>query len=158
MSETRQIRAMTLADVDAVLRIECACYSHPWTEDIFRGELANSISRIDLLLLDGKIAGYLCSWFVCGELEIHNVATAPQYQRRGVATSLMEHLFDLMRREGLERAFLEVRESNEGAIALYRHFGFAVSGHRRRYYPDGEDAVLMEWRCKELTTETGKIS
>jgi ribosomal-protein-alanine N-acetyltransferase len=135
---------MALADLEEVVAVENLCYSHPWSAELFRRELDNPLSTVDLLWVDGKLAGYLCSWLVCGELHILNVATAPAFRRRGVAAALLRHLFARSRGQGLERAFLEVRASNAGAIALYRAFGFHPVSRRQRYYPDGEDALIME--------------
>jgi ribosomal-protein-alanine N-acetyltransferase len=71
-----------------------------------------------------------------------NIAVAPESRRRGVATLLMENLFEQAGEDA--RFTLEVRASNSAAIAMYEHFGFRPSGHRRRYYHDnGEDALVM---------------
>lgn len=140
------IRPMTVRDLPQVVAVERLCHAHPWSAELFQRELANPVSTIDLLWFGEKLAGFLCSWLVSGELEILNVATAPACRRRGVAATLLRHAFERARRRGLESAFLEVRVGNTGAIELYRKFGFAVVSRRPRYYADGEDALLMEWR------------
>lgn len=139
------IRAMEAADLERVAVLEQSCHTHPWSLDLFRRELENPFSRIDLLFRDNDLAGYLCSWQVAGELQILNVATAPAFRRCGVARSLMRHVFRRGREEGLEKAFLEVRVGNAAAIALYRSFGFCIIDRRPKYYADGEDALIMEW-------------
>ncbi len=74
-----------------------------------------------------------------------NVAVEPELRRQGIATSLLERLFERADRPGAQYT-LEVRRSNEGALALYERFRFRSAGLRRRYYADnGEDAVVM-WR------------
>jgi ribosomal-protein-alanine N-acetyltransferase len=140
------IRPMTMSDIDRVVAVERLCHAHPWSAELFARELANPISSIDLLWFGETQAGFLCSWMVGGELEILNVATTPACRRRGVAAALMRHVFARARRQGLESAFLEVRAGNAGAIDLYRKFGFTVVSRRPRYYADGEDALLMQWR------------
>jgi ribosomal-protein-alanine N-acetyltransferase len=135
---------MSESDLEAVLAVERLCHSHPWSEGQLRQELENPLASVDLLWLGGDLAGFLCSWLVAGELHIQNVATAPAFRRRGVAAALLRHAFGRARREGCDRALLEVRTGNAGAIALYRAFGFRDLALRRRYYPDGEDALVME--------------
>lgn len=139
-----RIQPMVLADLDEVLSVERACHTHPWSEKQFRAELDNPISRIDLGRGDNQLAGFVCSWFVCGELQILDVATAPAFRRRKVATQLLDHVLARSRSLGMEKAFLEVRVSNRGAMALYEAFGFRRAALRPRYYADGEDAVVME--------------
>lgn len=141
-----QLRDMVSADLPTVVAIEQQCHARPWTLDQFAGELANPLAHIHLCIVGAEIAGYLCFWDVCGEVEIHNVVTAPQWRRQGVAVFLMEHLRLYMQDQHLDCAFLEVRRSNYGAIALYENFLFQVTATRRGYYCDGEDALLMEWR------------
>ena len=138
------IRPMEEKDLAAVLQAEGECHSHPWSAEIFRQELANSVSRPRLLIFDGHLAAYLCAWYLAGELHIHNIATRPSFRRRGLALLLLRALIDECRNGGLERVFLEVRAGNVGAVALYLTFGFSETGRRKGYYPDGEDALLME--------------
>ena len=140
------IRPMAIDDLDQVVAVERLCHAHPWSAELFKRELANPVSSVDLLWFGETLAGFLCSWMVAGELEILNVATAPDCRRRGVAAALLRHVFSRARRQGLESAFLEVRVGNIGAIDLYRKFGFTVVSRRSDYYADGEDALLMQWR------------
>ncbi len=143
-AESFSIRGMTESDLDEVLAVERLCYSHPWTEDHFRNELTNPFAAVDLLITEEGVVGYLCSWYLHGELEILNVATAPPFRRRGVAHALLEHVLGRSRKQALRKGYLEVRAGNLGAIALYEAHGFKVTARRPGYYPDGEDALLME--------------
>ncbi len=138
------IRPMTEADLDQVLTVEQLCHRTPWSEAMFQNELANPLSRIDLLWRGPCLAGFLCAWRVCQELSILNVATAPNMRRSGVARALLEQVLARNLRAGLERALLEVRPSNVAAIALYRSFGFCQIDRRLRYYSDGEDALVLQ--------------
>lgn len=139
------IRTMREDDLDAVVELERRCQAAAWSARLFQEELANPLSTVDLLRIGTALAGYLCSWQVCGELHILNVVIAPELRRRGLAASLLRHVLQRARRDGCTRAFLEVRVGNAGAIALYRAFGFRPTGQRRGYYADGEDALIMEW-------------
>jgi len=145
-SPLSDIRPMAISDLEQVVAVERLCHAHPWAVELFQRELANPVSSVDLLWFGETLAGFLCSWMVADELEILNVATAPACRRRGVAAALMRHVFARAREQGLESAFLEVRIGNIGAISLYRKFGFTVVSRRSRYYADGEDALLMQWR------------
>jgi len=131
------------ADLPHLERIERVSQSHPWSLRQFEQELANPASRIDLYLSGGLPVAFLCSWLIAGELQIQNLATAPEFRRHGIAARLLEHVLARSRGEGFESAWLEVRISNAGAIALYRNYGFADAGVRPRYYADGEDALVM---------------
>lgn len=142
----QHIRPMTTGDLEQVVAVERLCHAHPWSAELFQRELANPVSTIDLFWFGDALAGFLCSWMVGAELEILNVATSPAFRRRGVAAALMRQAFERGRRGGLQSAFLEVRVGNTGAIDLYRRFGFTVVARRPRYYADGEDALLMQWR------------
>jgi ribosomal-protein-alanine N-acetyltransferase len=139
------IRPAQVSDLPALLILERRCYPNPWSEAQFRAELANPHARIDLCRVTGHLAGYHCWWYLFGELHVLNLATAAEWRRRGVAAALLQAALADTRGQGLERAFLEVRAVNAGAIALYHRFGFRITGRRRRYYPDGEDALLLEW-------------
>jgi ribosomal-protein-alanine N-acetyltransferase len=140
-----EIRGMTSDDLEKVLEVERQCHTHPWSADLFRRELENPFARVDLLWFENELCGYLCSWFIQDELHILNVATAPLFRRRGIASALMNHVLARSVKGGMERAFLEVRAGNAGAVALYQSFGFATVSRRQRYYADGEDALVMEF-------------
>jgi [ribosomal protein S18]-alanine N-acetyltransferase len=89
--------------------------------------------------------GYL----VCSRYDtvwhLMNVAVDPVVRREGIATSLLEHLFERADGPGAQYT-LEVRMSNFQAIALYERFGFRPAGHRRGYYHDNKEDALIMWR------------
>lgn len=89
-------------------------------------------------------AAFLVGWHVADELHILNIATAPSARRRGLASALLEQVFAYAAEHRLRILLLEVRRSNEAAIALYRKHGFTIFRVRRGYYEDnGEDAIEM---------------
>ena len=137
------IRTATRADLEALLALEQSCYRYPWSRQQFSDEFDNPVATIEVALVEGQIAGYLCSWLICGELQIQNLATAPDYRRRGIGQMLLEYVMTRCRREELLSAWLEVREDNQAAIKLYTGCGFEVQGRRKKYYQDGEDALLL---------------
>lgn len=137
------IRTITEEDLAAVVAIEQACYPQPWSELQFLQEINNPVSLILVAELGGNIVGFICRWLIVDEMQILNIATAPQAQRKGVAVKLLQAAFDKKTAPVLAAVWLEVRAGNCGAIALYERFGFELSGTRQAYYRDGEDALLM---------------
>lgn len=138
------IRNARADDLDALEALERQCFSVPWTRDMLFCSLPDE--RHELLLACGgdELFGYVGLMSVLDEGYISNVAVAPAYRRRGIASALLDAL--LRRAEEKELAFvsLEVRAGNAPAIALYERFGFAEVGRRRGYYSaPKEDALLM---------------
>lgn len=140
---------MLREDLQEILVLESLSFSEPWTEEMFLYELSSE--RIAELLvaradegLGPRIVGFLCAWIVGGELHINNIAVHPSYRRRQVASQLLEELLGRAQARGVTAGYLEVRASNEAAIALYQCYGFKPIGRRRNYYDrPREDATLM---------------
>lgn len=143
MPDEHLIRPFQTADMSELHAIECSCQSHPWTIPQFEAEYENPVAAIDVYLWDRVVAGFLCSWFIAGELQIQNLATARDFLRKGVAVRLLGHVLERSCRAGMASAWLEVRAKNLPAIELYRKFGFKVMTQRSGYYQDGEDALIM---------------
>jgi ribosomal-protein-alanine N-acetyltransferase len=143
-SETFSIRAMTAGDLASVVDLERRCHVNPWSKQLFEEELSRHQSAVDLLWQSERLVGYICYWRICDELHILNVAVDPAFRRRGLGRLLLSHALKCGCARGCERAILEVRAGNSGAISLYQAFDFTLIGRRTRYYPDGEDALVME--------------
>ena len=139
---------MTEAHVPAIAALEQVCFSDPWSEQSVRSELDNPLS-LWLAALDGEtVAGYVGSQTVLDEADIMNVAVAPGYRRRGIARALLERLQSLLAAQGVHSLTLEVRVSNDAAIALYTSLGYVQVGRRPNYYfKPREDALILrkEW-------------
>jgi ribosomal-protein-alanine N-acetyltransferase len=96
---------------------------------------------------DDGVVGYVCVWEIADEVHVTNIAVHPAHRRRGIARGMLDLLLAESRARDLRLIVLEVRPSNQEAIALYESFGFRVTGRRRGYYYDtGEDALVMETR------------
>jgi ribosomal-protein-alanine N-acetyltransferase len=133
-------------DLDALLALEEAGASHPWTRAHFTAALADAATRV-LVVRDAEGGGLLALGVfqrAADEVEIHDVAVAPRARRRGLARALLGQALGEAARAGARAAFLEVRASNHAARALYARLGFVEAGRRRGYYrePD-EDALLL---------------
>ena len=139
-----QIVPMTAEHIDAVLAIERASAPHPWTRGIFQDELAHRDSRSYFVaLLSAEIVGFGGVLVQVGEAHITNIAVVDRFRRNGIARTLMIRLMAAAVSGSATAATLEVRTSNVGAQRMYHRFGFVPAGVRPRYYPDGEDAVIM---------------
>ena len=139
------VRRLNYADLPQVTAIERRSFPTPWSLAMFVLELSKPSGICLAAFVDRELAGYL----VCSRYDtvwhIMNVSVDPDRRRHGIATTLLTRLFE--RVDDPEAQYtLEVRRSNEGAIALYERLRFRAAGVRRRYYADnGEDAVVM-WR------------
>ena len=146
------IEPATLADLDAIVSIEQACFSAPWTRKMLEAELVgNQFSSFLVARQEGEhpvatcIVGYLCFWVVFEELRIMNVAVTPSARRQGIARHLVIRALDLGREKAATKGLLEVRASNVSARRLYGQVGFREVSIRARYYTHPiEDAILME--------------
>lgn len=142
-----RLEPMTMADLDEVMRIEQAAYAFPWS----RGNVVDSLAAGHLALLlraeHGELLGYVIAMPGFEEVHLLNLTVAPPWQRRGLALHLLEALVQRSRDLRARQIWLEVRPSNERALALYRRYGFVVAGLRRGYYPAAgaarEDAQVM---------------
>jgi len=145
---TTRIRKASFADLPAVTRIEREQFSNPWNREYFGAELANSISQFFVAEAPeaGVLIGYLLFWRLVDELELHKIAIAADWQRRGHASRLLDFFIRSGRSWGSRRALLEVRSSNIPAIRLYEKFAFRLVGRRRDYYNGPvEDALVYEF-------------
>lgn len=140
------VRRMTERDISAALTIleespEAAIWS--------RASLLESASKATAWAaeMEGRVVGILLGRVAADEFEILNLAVGKVHRRRGVATKLASTALEYSRAAGAQHVYLEVRASNEGAIAFYAKMGFRVCGRRPNYYRDpGEDAVLLVLR------------
>lgn len=140
--------------IDAVHSIETAATPDPWSRELFASELTgDGNGRLWLVAEeDGRVVGFGGLLFVVDEAHIMNVAVDPAHQRKGLATTLVSRLLLDAGDRGATGATLEVRVSNMAARNLYKRFGFEEAGRRPRYYPDGEDAMIM-WVHKIYRSE-----
>lgn len=146
--------------LEAVLAIEQVAYSHPWTRGNFVDSMASGYlmqCRVDSA---GTCLGYLVAMPGVQEMHLLNLTVEPAHQRRGHAQAMLGWLCEVARRRGDAMLWLEVRESNLAARALYLRHGFREAGRRRGYYPDRpdrrEDAVVMSLDLKAACVVSGK--
>jgi [ribosomal protein S18]-alanine N-acetyltransferase len=139
------ITSLSYADLPKVIAIERRSFPAPWSLAMFVLELSKPSSICLAAVHEGELIGYLICSRYHTVWHVMNVAIDGKFRRRGVATSLIEHLFSVTDSGG-ERYTLEVRVSNAEAIRMYESFGFRSAGIRRRYYHDNNEDALIMWR------------
>ncbi len=144
-----ELRPLQLRDLAAIEEIERSSYPTPWSRSMFTGEIAKPtsvcIGAFDSLSGE-RLLGYLIVSRYVDAWHVMNVAVATERRRHGIASALLERLFDLTAEDGRRGYTLEVRVSNEGAIKLYERLGFKARGVRRGYYTDNREDALIMWR------------
>jgi [ribosomal protein S18]-alanine N-acetyltransferase len=147
-----QIRRLTYADLPHVIAIERRSFPTPWSLAMFVLELSKPSGICLAAVRRGRIVGYL----VCSRYDtvwhVMNVAVDDRLRREGIATALLDRLFELADRPGAQYT-LEVRLSNQAAIELYEGFAFHSAGLRRGYYHDNREDALIMWRTIEGRAE-----
>ena len=139
-----------------VEEIERASYPTPWSRSMFAAELRKPSSiALGAYLEEGELVGYAFVSRYVDAWHVMNVAVSPAFRRRGIASTLLERLFEVTASDPRRGYTLEVRVSNAEAIRLYERLGFESRGIRRGYYTDNREDALIMWR--EPATE-GKAS
>ena len=142
-----QIRRLTPADTAVaaeIARLEQTCFADPWSENAVRESLSNPIYTFFVATDQERAVGYVGAYTIVGEMQITNVAVAPEARRRGLGDRLIDALIADAARSDVQLITLEVRASNEPAIRLYRKHGFCEVGRRPAFYSHPtEDAILM---------------
>jgi ribosomal-protein-alanine N-acetyltransferase len=147
---TIELRRLGLGDLQGIEEIERRAYPTPWSRSMFAGELAKSSSiclgAFDIDGEDGTLCGYLIVSRYVDAWHVMNVAVDVNRRGRGIATMLLERLFELTEGDARRGYTLEVRVSNATAIALYERLGFEGRGLRRGYYTDNREDALIMWK------------
>lgn len=145
LKDAPQLAAMRETDLDEVLAIEGAVYTHPWTRGNFTDSL-RSAYQCRTWRLGGELLGYFVLMAAAGEAHLLNLSVAASRQRRGHGSALLGEAMRVGRDCGARQMFLEVRPSNRPGQALYERFGFRKIAQRRNYYPacgGREDALVL---------------
>ncbi|WP_047049846.1 ribosomal protein S18-alanine N-acetyltransferase [Vibrio mexicanus] len=142
-----QLTPLTHALLDEVISIEQRAHSHPWAESLLLNLSSRGACHYALLENDA-VVGYFYAQNIVGEVTLLNIAVDPDHQRKGFGKALLEGFLKVCEEAKAESAWLEVRESNVGAYALYELAGFNEVDRRRYYYPTEtgkEDAIIMSY-------------
>ena len=129
--------------IPAIAELEKMCFSSPWSEKAILETMSGESSLFLVATLKEKICGYIGSYSAMDEGYITNVAVNPDFRRQGVGKALVGELIKQGKERRLSFLTLEVRESNEGAIALYSNLGFENVGKRPRFYSNPTEAAYL---------------
>ena len=142
MREELQFVRLGPDDASAVAALEACCFGLPWSEDQFLQTFAQDAFAAYGLKKKELLIAYATVYHTFDELEILNIAVAPEYRRAGHGKCLLGLVLRRASKMGILRSVLEVRPSNIAAIGLYSEYGYRSEGRRKAYYPDtGEDAL-----------------
>ncbi len=140
-------RSWKFEDILKISELEKECFSDPWTYRMFVEGFSSKLFYGVCAVEDGEIVGYACETVLFENAEVDNIAVAESCRRRGVGKKLLKKLETEAKERGARVILLEVRVSNAPAMTMYLKEGFKGIYVRPRYYPDGEDAIVMQ---KEL--------
>ncbi len=138
------VRLVEASDIPGIYAVERACFPDPYPS-VFLDDLMKSYQAQFFVAVDnGEIIGYAVASIGDRYGHVISLAVSPRYRRRRVGTALMSALEAKLTQEGAEEIHLEVRKGNGGAISFYERWGYQPVSEIRRYYPDGEDALVFE--------------
>jgi ribosomal-protein-alanine N-acetyltransferase len=149
------ITPMSLEDIPGVMEIENQSFPIPWSESSFRYELLeNPYSSLFVVRTreHPPVIAFACVWIIDQEMKINNIAVHPRGRSLGVGTRFLRFLLDHAASQGCREVTLEVRPSNDVALALYRTAGFIPVGRRKQYYTDTHEDAIVMWRRLEPRT------
>lgn len=137
---------MNEGDLDAVAALESSVQAFPWSRGNFADSMASGYS-LWVCRVGGDLVGFSVVMTVVDEAHLLNIAVCSRYQGQGYGAHLLQNAMHLAKLTGATKLFLEVRVSNQQAVALYQHFGFRQIAMRKGYYPaviGREDALIFE--------------
>jgi [ribosomal protein S18]-alanine N-acetyltransferase len=143
---TALLRPAIESDLNEVVRIERSCFADPWSEESFRRLLVGHPAIFQVLVVppENRVAGYVIAFALGPDAEVLNIAVEQGFRGKGFAGQMLDVLLIDLGKRGVKAAFLEVRESNTAARALYGSRGFREIGRRKNYYRRPvEDALVM---------------
>lgn len=142
------IDSLKTIHIESILPIEKTCYHDPWNYEHFLYEVHNQHSRSFVSLSQKtEMQGYLVTHQMFDQISILNLAVALNFRKLGIATGLLQYLFNFAKEISVKTIDLEVRKSNMNALSLYRKEHFDITGERKNFYSDGETAIIM---CKKM--------
>jgi ribosomal-protein-alanine N-acetyltransferase len=138
---------MNVTDIEDVIAVEQNAYPFPWTRGNFLDSLDSGYEAWVVRDEDGRLLGYFLMMHAVEEVHLLNITVRPDRQGQGLGRKLLDKLIGLARDAGMHAVLLEVRPSNNHALMVYHHLGFAQIGQRKNYYPAAgagrEDAIVM---------------
>ena len=136
------IRIAKLADIEQIYSIEKKTFEYPWKKSQFLDDLKKTHTKNWVWTENNRILAYLFGYLIIDEYHLHNIAVSNEYRKKGIALKLMEKMLNFAKENKVKAVYLEVSSSNLLACKLYEKKGFVAQGIRKKYYPNGDDALL----------------
>lgn len=144
------VRSATLHDLPRIMELEILSYKNPWNERMMHDEIAvNSHAHVMVLEHQDVIIGYSCFWIIDDEAMLNKLTVDPLLRGRGLGRLLLKDTIQRIHSANALRITLEVRVTNTVAQMTYKAQGFVAIGNRKKYYDDGEDAIVMLLQLRE---------
>jgi len=141
-----QVIPLKEEDLQDLIDLEALCFDYHWNREQFLLGLQSRAFKVLGMRKNGILAGYIAFSLIADEMEILNLAVHPEFRRMGLGEALLSESFSICLENNIKKSFLDVKVSNDPALALYRKFGYKKIGVRKRYYPDTkEDALLFRY-------------
>ena len=140
------IESMTVDDISQVAEIERQIFSIPWSEKAFRDSMEGDNTIYIVAKENDNVAGYAGMYLSFEEGNITNVAVNPLSRRKGIGEKIVRDILNRAYEKGVRDVFLEVRETNSVAIALYEKIGFKEEGIRKNFYDKPRENALIMWK------------
>lgn len=140
------IESMTVDDISQVAEIERQIFSIPWSEKAFRNSMESDNTIYIVAKENDNVAGYAGMYLSFEEGNITNVAVNPLSRRKGIGEKIVRDILNRAYEKGVRDVFLEVRETNNVAIALYEKIGFKEEGIRKNFYDKPRENALIMWK------------
>ena len=137
---------MTVDDISQVAEIERQIFSIPWSEKAFRDSMESDNTIYIVAKENNNVAGYAGMYLSFEEGNITNVAVNPLSRRKGIGEKIVRDFLNRAYEKGVRDVFLEVRETNSVAIALYEKIGFKEEGIRKNFYDKPRENALIMWK------------
>lgn len=139
-TEIHKLKESFLNEIDL---IEKDSFKEPWSKEAYEKEILNPLANYRVITIDDKVVAYGGFWKILDEADINNIAVKKEFRQMGFGKMLMNALIEDAKSQNIKAMTLEVRVTNESAIALYKKLGFKEAGIRKNYYSDKEDALIM---------------
>lgn len=140
------IESMTVDDISQVAEIERQIFSIPWSEKAFRNSMESDNTIYIVAKENNNVEGYAGMYLSFEEGNITNVAVNPLSRRKGIGEKIVRDILNRAYEKGVKDVFLEVRETNSVAIALYEKIGFKEEGIRKNFYDKPRENALIMWK------------
>ncbi len=148
-----KIRDAVLSDMEQISAIEKASFSDAWSDNLLRSELLFGNGVFVVAEINGLVVAYAIAQDIASEFHILSIAVLQDFKRLSIGSMLVDVIVQYAKEHKMIGVTLECRVSNEAAVGLYQKMGFSLSGTRKAYYDDGEDAYIMWKRFKETTDQ-----